>query len=117
MRDTLIINESFNACSFFSNFSAILETLTFVSENDTSKSGAYAHSLLLNVTIFQFFPILTLEEFRSDENFTNFWTEAYKAMTDHDLQEPTLGRSHRPLRRMAEGSLCGDVFSDAKQSY
>ena len=41
----------------FSNFSAILETLTFVSENDTSKSGADAHSLFLNVSTFQFFSI------------------------------------------------------------
>jgi hypothetical protein len=38
-------------------------------------------------------------------------------MTDHDLQEPTLGRSHWPPRRIAEGSSPGDAFSDAKQSY
>ena len=41
----------------FSNFSAILETLTFVSENDIRKSGADAHSLFLNLSIFQFFSI------------------------------------------------------------
>ena len=38
-------------------------------------------------------------------------------MTDHDLQEPTLGRSHRPPLRVAEGSSSGDAFSDAKQLY
>ena len=137
----------------FSNYSAILETLTFISEEDTSKSGADANSLFLNVSTFQFFfyikvlnsllevtnvlseylqheqinmreakevadsSILTLEGFRSDEKFNNIWTEVCKAMTDYDLQEPTLGRSHRPPRRIAEGSSSGDAFSDAKQSY
>ena len=137
----------------FYNYSAILETLTFISEEDTSKSGADANSLFLNVSTFQFFfyiklltallevtnvlseylqheqinmreakevadsSILTLEGFRTDEKFNNFWTEACKAMTDHDLQEPTLGRSHRPPRRIAEGSSSGDAFSDAKQLY
>ena len=61
--------------------------------------------------------ILTLEGFRSDEKLYNIWTEVCKAMTDYDLQEPTLGRSHRPPRRIAEGSSSGDAFSDAKQSY
>ena len=129
----------------FSNYSAILETLTFISEEDTSKSGADANSLFLNVSTFQFFfylkvlnallevtnvlseylqqeqinmreakvvadsSVLTLEGFRTDEKFNNFWTEACKAMTEHDLQEPTIGRS----RRISSG----DAFSDAKQSY
>ena len=39
----------------FSNYSAILETLTFISEKDSSKSGADANSLLLNVSTFHFF--------------------------------------------------------------
>ena len=120
---------------------------------DSSKSGADANSLFLNVSTFYFFfylkvlnallevtnvlseylqheqinmreakevadsSILTLEGFRTDEKFNNFWTEVCKAMTDHDLQEPTLGRSHRPPRRIAEGSSAGDAFSDAEQSY
>lgn len=136
-----------------SNYSAILETLTFVSENDTSKSGADAHSLFLNVCTFHFFfyltvlnallevtnvlseylqheqinmreaktvadsSVLTLEGFRTDEKFSNFWTEACKAMTDYDLQEPTLGRLRRPPRRLSEGSCSGDTFADAKQSF
>ena len=41
--------------AIFSNYSAILETLTFISEEDTSKTGADANSLLLNVSTFQFF--------------------------------------------------------------
>ena len=49
--------------------------------------------------------------------FNNFWTEACKAMIDHDLQEPTLSRSRRPPQRIAEGSSSGDAFSDAKQSF
>ena len=38
-------------------------------------------------------------------------------MTDHDLQEPTLGTSRRPPPRIAKGSSSGDTFSDAKQSF
>ena len=115
----------------FSNFSAILETLTFVSENDTmlvlSNFFFYLNVLnaLLEVTnvLSEYLQheqinmreakevadssILTLEGFCSNEKFNNFWTEAYKAMTDHDLQEPTMGRSHRPPRRIAEGSSSG----------
>ena len=41
----------------------------------------------------------------------------YKAMIDHDLQEPTLGRSCRPPQRIDEGSSSGDNFSDVKQSF
>ena len=49
--------------------------------------------------------VFTLEGFRTDEKFNSFWTVACKAMNEHDLQEPTVGRSHRPPRRVAEGSL------------
>ena len=38
-------------------------------------------------------------------------------MNEHDLQEPTVGRSHRPPQRVAEGSSSGDTFSDAKQLF
>ena len=45
---------------FFSNYSAILETLTFISEEDTSKCGADANSLFLSVSTLQFFFHLTV---------------------------------------------------------
>ena len=39
----------------YSNFSVNIETLTFFLEEDTSKSGADANSLFLNVSTFQFY--------------------------------------------------------------
>ena len=102
-----------------------------MSEKDTNKSGADAHSLYLNVCTFHYLKVLytllseylqheqvnmreaktvadssvlTLEGFHTDEKFTNFWTEACKAMADYDLQEPTLGRLRQPPRTISEGS-------------
>lgn len=139
--------------AIFANYSAILEALSFISEHDTSKSGADANSFLFNISTFQFFfytnvlncvleitnilseylqreqitvkdakevahsTTVTLKDYRTDIKFDKFWTEAHKAMSEYNLQEPVLYRSRRPPQRIDEGSSSCDNFSDVKQSF